>query len=83
MPEAIEPIPKEFRTCPVDPRFPNQNQTRYCYNSYLKFHRCKKVRGEDFEACQYFRKCYKSLCPNDWVSKWDEQVAEDRFPGNI
>ncbi|XP_058807690.1 cytochrome c oxidase subunit 6B1 [Phymastichus coffea] len=73
----------KMQTAPYDPRFPNQNQTRYCYQSYVDFHRCSKVKGENFEACQYFKKCYMSLCPQAWVEKWDEQISENRFPGNI
>ncbi|KAL7307381.1 cytochrome c oxidase subunit 6B2-like isoform X2 [Trichogramma pretiosum] len=82
MSTAVEGHP-ELKTAPFDPRFPNQNQTRYCYQSYLDFHRCSKVRGEEYEACQYFKKVYTSICPMAWVEKWDEQVAEGRFAGNI
>ncbi|XP_033334008.2 uncharacterized protein LOC117224904 isoform X2 [Megalopta genalis] len=70
-------------TAPFDPRFPNQNQTRYCYSSYLDFHRCKKRHSEEYEACKYFKKVYNAMCPNDWVEKWDEQIEQGTFPGNI
>ncbi|XP_053973815.1 cytochrome c oxidase subunit 6B2-like isoform X2 [Hylaeus volcanicus] len=75
----------EFKPCtaPYDPRFPNQNQTRYCYTSFLDFHRCKKRHGENYEACQYFKKCYNAMCPNAWVERWEEQLEEGTFPGNI
>lgn len=56
---------------------------RHCYQSYLDFHRCKKIRGEQFDACQYYKRVYHSICPNSWIDKWDTQIAEDRFPGNI
>ena len=64
---------KEFKleTAPFDARFPNQNQTRNCYQNYLDFHRCVKVKeakGESTEMCQYFKRVYKSLCPSIWVS---------------
>lgn len=58
-------------------------QCRYCYQSYLDFHRCSKVRGAEYEACKYFKMCYQSMCPSAWVEKWDEQVSEGRFAGNI
>lgn len=29
----------ELSTAPFDPRFPNQNQTRYCWQSYVDYHR--------------------------------------------
>jgi cytochrome c oxidase subunit 6b len=56
---------------------------RYCYQSYVDFHRCRRVKGEDYSPCEYFKKVYKSMCPNAWVEKWDTQVAEDRFPGRL
>lgn len=74
---------EDLKTAPYDPRFPNQNQTRYCYSSYIDFHRCKKSQSETSEACQYFKKLYKTMCPNAWVEKWDEQIDAGIFPGNI
>ncbi|XP_074098687.1 cytochrome c oxidase subunit 6B1-like isoform X2 [Cotesia typhae] len=79
-------IPKDIEnyvSAPYDPRFPNTNQTRNCYQNFIDFHRCKKVRGEDFEACKYFKRIYTIICPNAWIEKWDEQIAEGRFAGKI
>lgn len=70
-------------TAPFDARFPNQNQTRNCWQNYVDYHRCQKVHGEDYEACNYFKRIYKNLCPNSWVEKWDEQVETGIFPGRI
>lgn len=72
-----------FRTAPFDARFPNQNQTRHCYQNFIDYHRCHTLKGEDFEPCNYFKKLYSSLCPNAWVEKWNEQIEEGRFPGRI
>ncbi|XP_065161214.1 uncharacterized protein [Atheta coriaria] len=77
------PAATTLQTAPFDPRFPNTNQTRYCYQSYLDFHRCQKVKGESYSPCQYFKKVYGSICPNGWVEKWDGQRDEGTFPGNI
>lgn len=33
--EAQMPPPGEWKTPPFDPRFPNQNQTRNCYQNFL------------------------------------------------
>merc|ERR1712058_207332 len=71
------------KTAPFDARFPNQNQTRNCWQNYVDFHRCQKVKGEDYEPCDYFKRVYKSLCPNAWVEKWDEQVENGVFAGKI
>lgn len=67
-------------TAPYDPRFPNQNQTRYCFTSFVDFQRCKKRHGEEYEACQYFKKCFNSMCPLFWVEKWNEQLENGTFP---
>merc|ERR1712107_681431 len=71
------------QTIPFDPRFPNQNQTRNCWQNYVDFHRCQKLKGEDYEPCQFFFKNFKTICPNAWVERWDEQRAKDAFPANI
>ncbi|XP_043853540.1 cytochrome c oxidase subunit 6B2 [Dromiciops gliroides] len=73
-------------TPPFDPRFPNQNQTRNCYQNFLDFHRCTKNmkrRGKDASPCDYYRKVYHSLCPLSWVQRWNEQIQEGTFPGKI
>ncbi|XP_014289894.1 uncharacterized protein [Halyomorpha halys] len=72
-----------FKTAPFDPRFPNQNLTRYCYQSYIDFQKCKQYKGEEFEACQYFKGVIKSICPKAWLEKWDTQVEEGVFVGNL
>lgn len=54
-------------TAPFDARFPNTNQTKNCWQNYLDFHRCSKVKGDDHSVCMYFKKTYKSLCPESWV----------------
>ena len=68
---------------PYDPRFPNTNQTRRCYQNYLDYHRCIKVKGEKHEPCNYFKKSYEALCHSDWFERWDEQRASGTFPGKI
>ncbi|KAK7112202.1 cytochrome c oxidase subunit 6B1-like [Littorina saxatilis] len=73
----------EVKTAPFDARFPNQNQTRNCWQNFVDFHRCKKIKGDDYEPCEYFKRVYRSLCPNAWVEKWDEQIEGGVFPGKI
>merc|ERR1711915_797361 len=73
----------KLETAPFDPRSPNQNQTKYCYQSFVDFHRCQKIKGEEYEPCNYFKKVYTSICPNGWVEKWGEQMEEGNFAGNI
>ncbi|XP_054851302.1 cytochrome c oxidase subunit 6B1 [Eublepharis macularius] len=76
----------DYLTAPFDPRFPNANQTRNCYQNYLDYHRCTKAlaaKGKDTKLCDWYRKVYKSLCPISWVKNWDEQREEGTFPGKI
>ncbi|KAK7870394.1 hypothetical protein R5R35_000556 [Gryllus longicercus] len=73
----------KLETAPFDPRFPNQNQTRYCYQSYIDYHRCQAVKGQDYEPCNYFKKVFLTMCPAAWVERWDTQIEENRFPGKI
>ncbi|XP_069856532.1 cytochrome c oxidase subunit 6B2 isoform X1 [Dipodomys merriami] len=73
-------------TPPFDPRFPNQNQTRNCYQNFLDYHRCIKNmsrRGKDLRPCEYYLRVYRSLCPSSWVQRWTEQIKEGTFPGKI
>ncbi|XP_063915291.1 cytochrome c oxidase subunit 6B1 isoform X1 [Zophobas morio] len=81
MPEALKV--EDLKTAPFDPRFPNTNQTRYCYQSYLDYYRCQKIRGTDYKPCDYFKKVFHSICPNAWIEKWDSQREEGTFAGNI
>ena len=42
MAELVENPLKQ--TIPFDPRFPNMNQTRNCWQNYVDFHRCQKLK---------------------------------------
>ncbi|RWS22023.1 cytochrome c oxidase subunit 6B1-like protein [Leptotrombidium deliense] len=68
---------------PYDPRFPNQNQTRNCYQNYLDYHRCIKIKGQDYKPCEWYRNAYVALCPDFWYQKWDEQREKGTFAGRI
>ncbi|KAK1329697.1 hypothetical protein QTO34_009879 [Cnephaeus nilssonii] len=76
-----EKPPKGRRpTPPFDPRFPNQNQTRNCYQNFLDFHRCVQKmnrRGKSTQPCEYYFHVFHSLCPSSWVSGrggwWDRR----------
>merc|ERR1711976_94284 len=73
----------EVKTAPFDARFPNQNQTKNCWQNYVDYHRCQKVKGEDYEPCGYFKKVFTSLCPHAWVENWNEQMENGSFAGKI
>ena len=73
----------ELQTPPHDPRFPATNQSRNCFTQYNMYHKC--VAGADgdadADACEKYRKAYRSLCPGEWVAKWNEQRDAGSWPG--
>ncbi|XP_055297729.1 uncharacterized protein LOC129566129 [Sitodiplosis mosellana] len=85
MPEpTTAELEKQLPFCaPFDPRFPNTNQTKYCTQSFIDFYRCQKLRGENYEPCYYFQKVFQNICPNAWVEKWQDQMANGTFPVQI
>lgn len=40
-----------------DARFPNQNQTKHCWQNYVDYHKCILAKGEDFKPCRQVRHC--------------------------
>ncbi|KAK7567128.1 cytochrome c oxidase, subunit VIb, partial [Phyllosticta citricarpa] len=64
-----------------DARFPNQNQTKHCWQNYVDYHKCVLAKGEDFAPCRQFYLAYKSLCPSAWTQRWDDQRGKPtHFP---
>ena len=49
------------------------NQARHCYTRYCEYHKCIAQKGEDAEECGFFQRAYRSLCPGDWLDRWNEQ----------
>eukprot|EP01133_Synstelium_polycarpum_P003726 gene3726-4295_t len=72
----------EAETAPYNPRFPNQNQTKHCWASYVDYHGCVTHYGGDASKCQTFFQSMTSLCPTKWVSEWDESREAGIFPTN-
>jgi len=82
--EASEDEPEiKLETAPADFRFPTTNQTRHCFTRYIEYHRCVAAKGEDASECDRFAKYYRSLCPGEWVDKWNEQRENGTFPGRL
>ena len=50
-----------------------------CWQNYVDFHKCIKIKGAGYAPCKQFLKTYLSLCPNMWVEKWNEQLDEGTF----
>ncbi|KAJ1032996.1 hypothetical protein NDA16_000275 [Ustilago loliicola] len=72
-----------LQTASFDARFPNQNQTKHCWQNYVDYYRCVNAKGEDFVPCKQFFRAYNSLCPNEWIAKWDEQRENNNFPASL
>ncbi|KAI0512846.1 cytochrome c oxidase polypeptide vib-like protein [Xylaria bambusicola] len=76
--EERETKPFKFVTAGVDARFPNQNQTKHCWQNYVDYHKCINAKGEDFAPCRQFFLAYRSLCPSGWYQRWDDQRGSCR-----
>ncbi|WOG96834.1 hypothetical protein DCAR_0416171 [Daucus carota subsp. sativus] len=73
----------ELKTAPADFRFPTTNQSRHCFTRYIEFHRCLAAKGDGSAECEKFAKYYRSLCPGEWVDRWNEQRENGIFPGPL
>ncbi|KAG5563090.1 hypothetical protein RHGRI_005737 [Rhododendron griersonianum] len=73
----------ELKTAPADFRFPTTNQSRHCFTRYIEFHRCVAAKGDESGECGKFAKYYRSLCPGEWVERWNEQRENGTFPGPL
>ena len=59
MAEIVENPLKQ--TIPFDPRFPNMNQTRNCWQNYVDFHRCQKLKVRSPNLPLFIQQVYKHL----------------------
>ncbi|KAF2762126.1 COX6B-domain-containing protein [Pseudovirgaria hyperparasitica] len=53
----ISPVRTRIQTNPpprigFDARFPNQNQTKHCWQNYVDYFKCINAKGEDFKPCR-------------------------------
>ena len=64
-----------------DARFPNQRDTKRCYQNFIDYHRCINAKGEDFEPCNYFKASYTQMCKSSDLDDWEEQLENEVFPG--
>ncbi|KAJ7571677.1 hypothetical protein O6H91_01G172100 [Diphasiastrum complanatum] len=70
----------DIKTAPIDFRFPTTNQAKHCFTRYNEFHKCVKEKDDEAD-CQKYAKYYRSLCPGEWVERWNEQRENGTFPG--
>ncbi|PIA36110.1 hypothetical protein AQUCO_01700340v1 [Aquilegia coerulea] len=81
--DAEEKPEIKLETAPADFRFPTTNQSRHCFTRYIEYHRCIAAKGDGAPECDKFAKYYRSLCPGEWVDKWNEQRENGTFPGPL
>jgi cytochrome c oxidase subunit 6b len=81
--DKLVTMPFKFVTVGTDARFPNQNQTKHCFQNYVDYHKCINAKGEDFAPCTQFKIAYRSLCPPGWVTRWDDLRDAGNFPANL
>ncbi|KAE8799328.1 cytochrome c oxidase subunit 6b-1-like [Hordeum vulgare] len=44
---------------------------------------CVSAKGDEAAECDKFAKYYRSLCPAEWVDKWNEQRENGTFAGPL
>jgi cytochrome c oxidase subunit 6b len=71
----------DVKTAPMDYRFPTTNQAKHCYTRYNEYHKCVADKGEDAPECGKYARYYRSLCPGEWIDKWNEQRENGTFAG--
>ncbi|KAM7520797.1 hypothetical protein LguiB_019759 [Lonicera macranthoides] len=81
---SVQETPEiKLETAPADFRFPTTNQSRHCFTRYIEYHRCIAAKGEGTPECDRFAKYYRSLCPGEWIDRWNEQRENGTFPGPL
>ncbi|GMJ12460.1 hypothetical protein like AT1G32710 [Hibiscus trionum] len=55
-------------------------QERHCYKSYVEYHNCIKEQGKSAPQSDKFARHFRSLCPVEWIQRWDEARATGTFP---
>ena len=76
-------LPASWASRPVPRRLDHDSPTFGWLTKYLPFNprRCKAQKGEDDEECEKYAKYYRSLCPTEWVTKWNEEREAGTWPG--
>lgn len=46
---------------------------------YHDFYRCERTLGEGSDACTWFKQVFTSICPREWINRWDELRVKDKL----
>mmetsp|Transcript_28793 Transcript_28793/g.73928 ORF Transcript_28793/g.73928 Transcript_28793/m.73928 type:complete len:90 (+) Transcript_28793:144-413(+) len=72
-----------LNTAPTSKRFPTTNQSKACYMYYNSWHQCKYDYSEEEPQCAKLKGWAMSMCPIEWVEKWEAQRASGTYPGPV
>ncbi len=64
-------------TAPLDARFPTTNQARHCFVKYSEAHKCLAEGGD----CARLVRDYRSICPQEWLERWNTAREEGSYHG--
>ena len=70
-------------TAPTSKRFPTTNQAKACYMYYNSWHQCKFDFSEEEPNCAQLKGWAMSMCPAEWVEKWEAQREAGTYPGPV
>lgn len=83
LPEEEEEAAREIvvETAAIDPRFPATNQARHCFVKYNEAHKCFAEHGEEATECAKLARDYRTMCPVEWVERWNEAREDGTWWG--
>ena len=70
-----------FSVIPPHPTLSPPLSRRHCFTKYNEFYRCVAQKGEGAAECEAYQRAYRSICPSEWVAKWNEQRESGAWPG--
>ncbi|XP_047179910.1 putative cytochrome c oxidase subunit 6b-like [Vigna umbellata] len=56
---------------------------KICYVKYVEYHRCIQQEGEKASKCQKLGTYFRSFCQPEWITEWDRERKEGKFPAQI
>ncbi|CAH1154131.1 unnamed protein product [Phaedon cochleariae] len=78
-----DPNGPKIETIPQDARYHNCNATKWCFATFVDYHKCKRLLGDGNTSCNQLSKIYKVICPNEWIKRWEEQMEVGTFPVDL
>ena len=72
----------KIKTTPFHNQFLTTNQAPHCWNRYNEWIMCLKTcTGNKEKKCKLLRQLAHSICPDDWMNKWDDERDFDSKNG--